>query len=180
MIFALRCIGIEPCFERGEEDNLRILMKTTCCTRLSTKSFSKTRSLNNDALHRHCLLENSRRLAPFFSLSRSFSRQTTLVGRSIHVYVTVGHPLSVDPSLYLFSRYTLTAPLFPAIFYSGRLTFTSSSWPIRGQIYVRRYNDTNDRPRVPGARNRRPFAPPWQYLCVLANISSGDIDYVRQ
>lgn len=127
MIFALRCIGIEPCFERGEEDNLRILMKTRCCTRLSTKSFSKTRSLNNDALHRHCLLENSRRLAPFFFLSRSFSRQTTLVGRSIHVYVTVGHPLSVDPSLYLFSRYTLTAPLFPAIFYSGRLTFTSSS-----------------------------------------------------
>lgn len=130
MIFALRCIGIEPCFERGEEDNLRILMKTRCCTRLSTKSFSKTRSLNNDALHRHCLLENSRRLAPFFSLSRSFSRQTTLVGRSIHVYVTVGHPLSVDPSLYLFSRYTLTAPLFPAIFYSVNvyLQLLTHSW----------------------------------------------------
>lgn len=73
---------------KGEEDNLHISIKTRCCTRLSTKSFSKTRSLNNDALHRHCLLENSRRLAPFLSLSRSFSRQTTLVGRSIHVYVT--------------------------------------------------------------------------------------------
>lgn len=73
MIFALRCIGIEAVPRKGEEDNSHILMKTRCCTRLSTKSFSKTRSLNNDALHRHCLLENSRRLAPFFSLSRSFS-----------------------------------------------------------------------------------------------------------
>lgn len=92
-----------------------------------------------------------------FPLSLFLSRQTTLVGRSIYtVYVTwVTHSSPLDPSLYLFSRYTLTAPLFPAIFYSGRLTFTSISWPIRGQIYVRRYNGRRTTGRVYQVRRIR-------------------------
>lgn len=66
----------------------------------------------------------------------------------------------MDPSLYLFSRYTLTAPLFTAIFYRELKIYlrllTYSRSDLRSTFVVQA--TAND--RVPGATNRRPFAPP--------------------